>query len=154
MTRHVDVTACLFLTLWVVVDSLSADWYQELYNLFHWPGLANSRLVVIGIANTMDLPERLLPKIKSRMGPRISFAPYTYTQLQEIITARLGGLQVFEKQALEFLSRKVCVCYAYSLTLSLNCTHPPTCPYVCLFALSDPNFKPGCCPFVCHFQGF
>lgn len=36
---------------------------QVLYNLFEWPTRANSRLVVVGIANTMDLPERLLPKV-------------------------------------------------------------------------------------------
>ena len=32
-----------------------------LYNLFDWPTRRHARLVVVGIANTMDLPERLLP---------------------------------------------------------------------------------------------
>ena len=34
-----------------------------LYNLFDWPGRKGSRLSIIGIANTMDLPERLHPRI-------------------------------------------------------------------------------------------
>lgn len=61
-----------------------------------------------GIANTMDLPEKLLPRISSRMGiQRLCFSPYNYQQLQEIISSRLKGIDVFEKQAIEFASRKV-----------------------------------------------
>ena len=43
---------------------------QVLYNLFEWPTKPRSRLAVIGVANTMDLPERLLPRIASRLGSR------------------------------------------------------------------------------------
>ena len=61
-----------------------------------------------GIANTMDLPEKLLPRISSRMGiQRLCFGPYNYQQLQEIISCRLKGFNVFEEQAVEFVSRKV-----------------------------------------------
>ena len=61
-----------------------------------------------GIANTMDLPEKLLPRISSRMGiQRLCFGPYNYRQLQEIITSRLKGIDAFEDQAIEFASRKV-----------------------------------------------
>lgn len=61
-----------------------------------------------GIANTMDLPEKLLPRISSRMGiQRLCFGPYSYQQLQEIISSRLKGLDAFEEQAVEFASRKV-----------------------------------------------
>lgn len=64
--------------------------------------------MLAGIANTMDLPERMLPRIASRMGMhRISFSPYSHKQLEEIISARLEGIQVFDKQAAEFASRKV-----------------------------------------------
>lgn len=39
------------------------------YNFFHWPSLPDSKLVVIAIANTMDLPERILTnKVSSRLG--------------------------------------------------------------------------------------
>ncbi|BBN09249.1 hypothetical protein Mp_4g18200 [Marchantia polymorpha subsp. ruderalis] len=79
-----------------------------LYNIFDWPTRPQSRLVVIGIANTMDLPERMLPRIASRMGmKRLAFSPYSHKQLEEIIASRLDGVQVFDKQAAEFASRKV-----------------------------------------------
>ncbi|KAL0371115.1 UNVERIFIED_CONTAM: Origin of replication complex subunit [Sesamum angustifolium] len=73
-----------------------------------WPNKPNSKLIVIGIANTMDLPEKLLPRISSRMGiQRLCFGPYNYHQLQEIILSRLKGIDAFEKLAIEFASRKV-----------------------------------------------
>ena len=41
-----------------------------LYNLFEWPMRPGARLAVIAVANTLDLPERLLPRIASRLGSR------------------------------------------------------------------------------------
>jgi Cdc6-like AAA superfamily ATPase len=80
-------------------------------------------LLNAGIANTMDLPEKLLPRISSRMGiQRLCFGPYNYRQLQEIISSRLKGINAFEEQAIEFASRKVCiliVLMSISLLLSI-----------------------------------
>lgn len=90
------------------LDLLVTRSQSVLYNLFDWPSRANSRLIVIGIANTMDLPERMLPRIASRLGlHRISFGPYSHTQLQQILATRLEGIPAFDKQAVEFASRKV-----------------------------------------------
>lgn len=39
-----------------------------LYNLFDWPTKLKSRLVVMAIANTMDLPERvMINRVSSRL---------------------------------------------------------------------------------------
>lgn len=90
------------------LDLLLTRNQSVLYNVLDWPTKPNSNLVVIGIANTMDLPEKLLPRISSRMGiQRLCFGPYNYRQLQEIITSRLKGIDAFEDQAIEFASRKV-----------------------------------------------
>ncbi|XP_059665256.1 origin of replication complex subunit 1A-like [Cornus florida] len=90
------------------LDLLVTRNQSVLYNILDWPTKPNSKLVVIGIANTMDLPEKLLPRISSRMGiQRLCFGPYNYQQLQEIISTRLKGIDAFEKQAIEFASRKV-----------------------------------------------
>ena len=62
--------------LWL--ESVAASMYwrlQVLYNLFEWPMRKGSRLAVIGVANTMDLPERLLPRIASRLGSRLPHHP-------------------------------------------------------------------------------
>ncbi|KAE9585981.1 putative chromatin regulator PHD family [Lupinus albus] len=90
------------------LDLLVTRNQSVLYNILDWPTKPHSKLIVIGIANTMDLPEKLLPRISSRMGiHRLCFGPYNYQQLQEIISSRLNGIDVFEKQAVEFASRKV-----------------------------------------------
>ncbi|KAI4976551.1 hypothetical protein ZWY2020_050158 [Hordeum vulgare] len=90
------------------LDLLLTRNQSVLYNILDWPTKPNSNLVIIGIANTMDLPEKLLPRISSRMGiQRLCFGPYNYRQLQEIITSRLKGINAFEDQAIEFASRKV-----------------------------------------------
>jgi len=41
------------------LDALVTPKQTLLYNLFEWPCNQNSNLLVISIANTMDLPERL-----------------------------------------------------------------------------------------------
>ena len=45
------------------MDLLLTRRQRVLYNLMEWPMRKGSRLAVIGIANTMDLPERFLPRI-------------------------------------------------------------------------------------------
>ncbi|XP_027179410.1 origin of replication complex subunit 1A-like isoform X1 [Coffea eugenioides] len=90
------------------LDLLVTRNQSVLYNILDWPTKPHSKLIVIGIANTMDLPEKLLPRISSRMGiQRLCFGPYNYQQLQEIISSRLKGIDAFEKPAIEFASRKV-----------------------------------------------
>ncbi|KAJ4844010.1 Origin of replication complex subunit 1B [Turnera subulata] len=90
------------------LDLLVTRNQSVLYNILDWPNKPHSKLIVIGIANTMDLPEKLLPRISSRMGiQRLCFGPYNYQQLQEIISSRLKGINAFESQAIEFASRKV-----------------------------------------------
>ncbi|KAJ8328968.1 Origin recognition complex, subunit 1 [Batrachochytrium dendrobatidis] len=91
------------------LDMLVNKSQSVVYNFFEWPNLPYSKLVVVAIANTMDLPERMLSnKISSRLGlTRITFQPYTHTQLFSIVEARLRGIQSFDRKAIEFCARKV-----------------------------------------------
>ena len=96
----------------LLVDELDMLWNRKqsvLYNLFEWPTRATSGLVVLAIANTMDLPERIMMnRVSSRLGlTRLTFSPYTHVQLQEIVTTRLAGLEVFDRDALTLVARKV-----------------------------------------------
>lgn len=98
--------------MWVVlVDELDAILNKRqdvLYNIFDWPSSPRSRLVVVGIANTMDLTERFMHKISSRIGSeRIVFTPYTRDCLQVMIRKRLEHTQVFSKDAINFACAKV-----------------------------------------------
>ena len=90
------------------IDQLVTKKQQLLYNIFDWPQRPHAGLVVVGIANTMDLPERLLPRIQSRLGEgRVMFAPYNRTQIEKIVEQRLQGIELFDPNAIGFTARKV-----------------------------------------------
>jgi origin recognition complex subunit 1 len=80
-----------------------------IYNFFEWPCQPGSLLITIAVANTMDLPERvMLNKIGSRIGlTRQNFQAYTHDQLIEILESRLVGLDVFDADAVKYIARKV-----------------------------------------------
>ena len=59
------------------------------------------------IANTMDFPEKLAPKITSRMGSwRLCFKPYTSDEIKKIIQERLEVSLIFEQKAIDFAVKK------------------------------------------------
>ncbi|KAI0012872.1 P-loop containing nucleoside triphosphate hydrolase protein [Xylariaceae sp. FL0662B] len=93
------------------LDQLVTKNQSVMYNFFNWPGLRHSRLIVLAVANTMDLPERTLSnKISSRLGlTRITFPGYNHEQLMKIIQSRLEGVpgNIVESDAVQFASRKV-----------------------------------------------
>ncbi|KAI0415310.1 ATPase [Xylaria grammica] len=93
------------------LDQLVTKNQSVMYNFFNWPGLRHSRLIVLAVANTMDLPERTLSnKISSRLGlTRITFPGYNHEQLMKIIQSRLEGVpgNIVEPDAVQFASRKV-----------------------------------------------
>ncbi|KAL5409267.1 hypothetical protein PMIN06_009554 [Paraphaeosphaeria minitans] len=93
------------------LDQLVTKNQSVMYNFFNWPNLRHSRLIVLAVANTMDLPERTLSnKISSRLGlSRITFSGYTHDQLTQIIQSRLEGVpgNIVHPDAIQFAARKV-----------------------------------------------
>ncbi|KAM0512208.1 hypothetical protein ACHAPE_009138 [Trichoderma viride] len=93
------------------LDQLVTKNQAVMYNFFNWPTLRHSRLIVLAVANTMDLPERTLSnKISSRLGlTRITFPGYNHDQLMKIIQSRLEGVpgNIVDADAVQFASRKV-----------------------------------------------
>jgi len=95
------------------LDQLVTTKQDVVYNFFNWPTLVGSKLVVLAVANTMDLPERVMSgRVRSRLGKsivalnffsiylrnvifcragmiRINFQPYTTPQLEKIVQTRL-----------------------------------------------------------------
>lgn len=107
----------------VVLDEidhiLSLD-LESLYRVFEWSMQKSSRLLLVGIANALDLTDRFLPRLKSRnLKPELlPFLPYTATQVKTIIIKRLKSLlpehktasdyvPFFHPAAIELCSRKV-----------------------------------------------
>ncbi|KAI0649566.1 P-loop containing nucleoside triphosphate hydrolase protein [Trametes meyenii] len=102
------------------LDQLMTSKQDVVYNFFNWPTLARSKLVVLAVANTMDLPERVMSgRVRSRLGMvRINFQPYTTPQLEQIVRARLEAARrglpkddpvpdVLAPDALKFAAMKV-----------------------------------------------
>ncbi|CAN8098898.1 unnamed protein product [Discula destructiva] len=107
----------------VVLDEidhiLSLD-LESLYRVFEWSMQKSSCLLLVGIANALDLTDRFLPRLKSRnLKPDLlPFLPYTAAQVKVIIIKRLRSLLPKEKAdsdhipffhpvAIELCSRKV-----------------------------------------------
>ncbi|KAG5449356.1 AAA ATPase [Clonorchis sinensis] len=94
------------------VDQLSSKSQDVLYRIFDWPSTISSNLVIIGIANALDLPERLLPRLKGKCHHPIhlAFPPYSRTELTDIVSARLSVSQpgVATKSQIDPLAIQLC----------------------------------------------
>lgn len=83
---------------------------EVIYNFFNWPTQAHSKLIVLAIANKMDMPESdLSAKINSRLGSnRLTFQSYKKEALQTIITSRLTAVPgVFSSEAIRYVATRV-----------------------------------------------
>ncbi|XP_055983885.1 cell division control protein 6 homolog [Sorex fumeus] len=95
------------------MDQLDSKGQDVLYTIFEWPWLSNSRLVLIGIANTLDLTDRILPRLQAREKCKpqlLNFPPYTKNQIATILQDRLTQAsrdQVLDDAAIQFCARKV-----------------------------------------------
>jgi len=90
------------------LDFIMTRQQNVIYNLFDWPGRKSARLIVIGISNTIDLPDMLMPRVHSRLGlTKLHFEPYSTAQIQEIIADRLRALPAFGEGAIELCARKI-----------------------------------------------
>ncbi|XP_067685847.1 cell division control protein 6 homolog [Haliotis asinina] len=97
------------------IDQLDSKNQEVLYTIFEWPSLTQSKLILVGIANALDLTDRILPRLQARPKCRpqlLNFAPYSKEQIASIIKGRLqkmeeDGLAVIEPSAIQFCARKV-----------------------------------------------
>ncbi len=90
------------------VDYLYTKNQEIIYNVFDWAHYKKARIATLCIANTIDFPERLMPKIVSRMGTRrLTFKTYTGKQIEEIVAERLSTISLFERDSVVYLSRKM-----------------------------------------------
>lgn len=95
------------------IDQLESKKQSVLYSIFEWPSLPDSKLILVGIANALDLTDRILPRLQARceLKPTLMhFASYTKQQISDIISARLSranAFNVFTPSAIQLLAGKV-----------------------------------------------
>ena len=90
-----------YLVLLDEIDSLLDGECEVLYSLFECALHHSSRLILIGIANALDLTDRFLPRLKARnLKPRLlPFLPYTAAQIASIVTGMLRSTLPAESSA-------------------------------------------------------
>ncbi|XP_029383826.1 cell division control protein 6 homolog [Echeneis naucrates] len=95
------------------MDQLDSKAQDVLYTIFEWPYLPESRLCLIGIANALDLTDRILPRLQAqpRCRPQLlHFPPYSRQELTAIVQDRLTQASadgLLNAAAVQFCARKV-----------------------------------------------
>ena len=110
------------------IDKLLTKERSIVYDLFEWPYSSSNPIIVIGIANSIDLVEKSLPLLKIGHGPEsplsssadrkpdtFVFPSYTAYDLKAILVTRvalctsatLTASVLFHPTAVELLTKKV-----------------------------------------------
>ncbi|KAE8300610.1 Cell division control protein 6-like protein CDC6-related protein Cdc18-related protein [Larimichthys crocea] len=95
------------------MDQLDSKAQDVLYTIFEWPYLPKSRLCLVGIANALDLTDRILPRLQARPHCRpqlLNFPPYSREELTAIVQDRLTRASadgIMDASAVQFCARKV-----------------------------------------------
>ena len=89
-----NLSNCVYIVTLDEIDYLLALDLEILYTLFQWSLLPSSRLILIGIANALDLTDRFLPRLKAKnLKPGLlPFLPYTDSLITSIVTMKLKSL--------------------------------------------------------------
>ncbi|KAK5306579.1 AAA ATPase [Exophiala xenobiotica] len=76
------------------IDTLLSGECEVLYSIFEWAMHPSSSLILIGIANALDLTDRFLPrlKVKNVKPDLLPFLPYSAQQISKIISEKLRSL--------------------------------------------------------------
>ncbi|KAI8048379.1 P-loop containing nucleoside triphosphate hydrolase protein [Syncephalis plumigaleata] len=100
------------------IDHLLTKDQSVLYRLFEWAAQPSARLVLIGIANALDLTERFLPLLcaKNCEPELLNFNPYTVNDIIGILNERLqeattaNGKNATEETALSIQRTAIELC--------------------------------------------
>nr|CAB3229273.1 cell division control protein 6 homolog [Phallusia mammillata] len=117
--NHLTSSGEMILLFLDEMDQLDSKHQEVLYTMFGWSSLKNSRMILIGIANSLDLTDRILPRLQARSDCKpnlMNFQPYTKDQLVKILQARvqqaknknnLSDPSLIDPMAIQFCARKV-----------------------------------------------
>ncbi|XP_051939259.1 cell division control protein 6 homolog isoform X2 [Hippocampus zosterae] len=113
LRRHLTGPGPAVLLVLDELDQLDSKGQDVLYTIFEWPHLPESRLCLVGIANALDLTDRVLPRLRAGPGCRpqlLHFPPYSREQLGAIVQDRLAQAcaeGALHSAAVQFCARKV-----------------------------------------------
>ncbi|KAE8444988.1 hypothetical protein EG329_013994 [Mollisiaceae sp. DMI_Dod_QoI] len=98
-------TKSIYLVTLDEIDHVLSLDLEILYKLFEWSLQKSSHLILIGIANALDLTDRFLPRLKARnLKPQLlPFLPYNATQIKTVITTRLKSLLAADSPTPEYI---------------------------------------------------
>lgn len=107
---HADMSVPIVCVLDELDYLLTKD-FKIMYNFFDWPLCPQASLILLGIANNLNLPDALTARLESRSATNINqmiFSAYTFEQVHQILDQRLAELRLkeFSKNARELLARK------------------------------------------------
>lgn len=108
--------SCTTIVLLDEIDYLITSKQSVLYNLFDWPKRAaelshGRRLLVVGISNTLNLVNQLMPSVQSRVGTeRCVFKAYGLDDTTSILKSKIKegspNFDFFEDDAILFAAKK------------------------------------------------
>ena len=112
------ITTSKIMTLLVLdeVDQLDSKNQSVLYTVFEWPALQSSSLALVGLANSLDLTDRVLPRLQVSPDYKptlLHYPPYTKQEIIDILSARLkeggetGAHPVITPSAIAYLAGKI-----------------------------------------------
>lgn len=94
------------------IDHMAHRNAKDIYRLFEWTAAPNSRLVFIGISNTLNFIDKHMPLLKSMdCAPNsLNFKPYSVPEIRDVVASRLAqkspsSLNI-HPSALELIARK------------------------------------------------
>ncbi|XP_037940150.1 cell division control protein 6 homolog [Teleopsis dalmanni] len=111
--QHLRKAKRMLLIVLDEIDQLCNSKQSVLYTIFEWPAIPDAKLLLVGIANSLDLTDRALLRLNARceLKPRLMhFPPYTKEQIVSIFKARLAEadvLDIFPPVTLQLLAAKV-----------------------------------------------
>lgn len=118
------------------VDFLYTKDQGVFYNIFDWIHGQCANLVIACIANTLDFPDKVLPKINSRMGKNVLiFKPYSSEEIFQILKERLDNSPIFNDLALKMIAKKVAN-FSSDIRKSLHICRK------CIYGYKDQNPRP------------
>jgi len=91
------------------IDQLFSRNQEVLYELFQEASRPESRMVLIGMANSLNMVDNLLPKLRETDAEpaKITFDPYDKMDVVRIIQSRVPQHHFFDEKAIELCARKL-----------------------------------------------